>query len=226
MKIAALTSLIFLAALPICAATIGFESSELPGLAAGYGPDPYFSGTVKGDSVTNQYAGLGVVMSMSANGVTFLSDSSCYGTYGGYDMSGQYLMVNTVPELSQPAAQLTISFFLPTDLSHIATASGDTISLFVRDTEWATNSVRVETFGVEGDLIESWDLASLGFTKVFTTGAVQKIVITDLGSDGFRLDNLSFGPLTNPDPTPEPGTALLLAAGLAASALIFRSKIS
>jgi len=162
---------------------------------------------------------------MTSNGIDFLSNDVIY-PVAGYPGLGQSLMFNTVPPYAQPEARLTLSFVLPTDSAQPMEVAGDTLSFFVCDTEWATNSVRVQTYGLDGNMIETWDLNSFGATKTFTTGAVSKIVFIDLGSDGFLLDTLSFTRyVPPPPPIPEPGTALLLGAGLAAAAALYRSKV-
>lgn len=234
MKIgAAIVFALVLMGSPVFAGLITFDE---PGVSPGYGPNDFSPNVPKGTVVTNDYLSLGVLFSSStaggglANLYGYVSNSS-YGINPDYP-GGNFLAANTAPELGSPGT-LTIQFVKPGDATvkgWVDTSASDPLSFWVRDDNGATNpavSVQFAFYDVLGNQIgSSGNLASSGniaSTFSFTSLAgVSKIVFTDMGADGFQLDNLTFPTVDPPIANPEPGTLSLLGAGFAAVALLSR----
>jgi len=216
---------------PVGATTITFETIE--GVVAGYGPNAVTASVPKGTDVTvgSPYASSGVLFSTSVAGpgvgaaYAYVSSEAFVQNGGGaYDTN--YLVVHTWPQ-GLPPGTLTINFVSPSNSSLAGTVVGTGLSLYVKDTE---SSVLFQLYGLSNNLLETWNLTTVNplpdppRIHTFTTaGDVNKIVVTDLGGDGFTLDQITFGDITA---VPEPGTLALLGAGLIALGLISRRRRS
>ncbi len=157
-----------------------------PRLVAGFGPDPYYSGTPKGTPVSTQFQGVGVLFSIDANGVNYVSSPSFVGGLSG-PSGGNVLGVNTV---TASPTSLTATFVDPSDSGTHGVVDAWTFSLFVSDTE---HGVTVRTFGIDGGLLEEKPLASLGGVLTFSIGQIARVEIHDQGGDGFTIDDFTFG---------------------------------
>src|SRR5262249_30352646 len=135
-----------------------------PGLVAGVGPDPYFSGAQKGTLLTNQFASLGVLFSIGVDGAAYISNDSYLGAAGNPAMTGNYLVVNSLPpnNIGLPSTTLHVSFVDPlTGL--FTTASG--VSAMVTDSNAVPDPrVIVNAFDLLGNLIETHNLTNFWST--------------------------------------------------------------
>jgi hypothetical protein len=213
---------LLLCGLPLCATVITFED-----LIAGYGPDAVNPSLPKGTVVTTQYLTSGVVFSSSVASSTladlfaYVSSTACCGF--GEPSVGKFLAANTAPEFGKPGT-LTIQFVKPGDAAvkgWVNATASDILSFWVRDDNGDFDpsiSVGYILYDVNGAQLASGNLAS--FTGISATpswnslAGVSKIVLTDMGADGFQIDNLTFGPVQYPQEIPEPGTVALLGTGI------------
>lgn len=177
------------------------------GLTPGFGPDPWFSGNPKGTDLTNQFAGVGALFSV-VSGAAYVANSSFVSGCSslGWD---DFLAVNTTPPYGTSQAVLSVRFVDPTDGVTPAFVAGGSISFRVSDINPVpSNRVIIRTLDTNDQLIEQVSLTQFQDVLGFTTGDVAKIQFIDNGSDGFVIDDLSFGAVTV---APEPSTLIALA---------------
>lgn len=185
------------------------------GLTAGFGPDPTFPGSPKGSIVTSQFGPAVTFSTAPSSTVAYVS--SFTQVPSGPSASGNFLVVNSVPFSTPPAGTLTITFN--------GWVLASSLSVYLKDSEWATASTSVDLKNSGGSILQSWTLGQLEETHLFTgSGQVHSMVFTDIGSDGFALDTLSYGTITSDQVVPEPATMGLLGAGLVAIGLLRRRR--
>lgn len=202
---------------PASAAVITFNEA---GLVPGFGPAPYYSGSTKGTTITDQLASLGVLFSVSEGGAAYVTSGAFVGA-GPSSMSGNFLAINTTPYTSGSWATLTASFVDPLT-GNRTTANGFSV------TAWDTNNdptrMTATAFDIDGNWLESYSLASLANTFQFKSSNIGRIEFYDTGGDGHVIDNFSYR--LNPASTqvPEPASVTLFGIGSAALALVRRRR--
>jgi hypothetical protein len=186
------------------------------GLVPGVGPDPFFPGSQKGTRLTNQLASAGVLFSIDDDGAAYISNDFMMGAAGSPSMESNYLVVNSLPtSLGLLSTTLHLTFVDP--LTGLATTAGG-ISMVVSD--WnATPDPRVivNAFDALGNLVETHNLYSYVATLAFEDSSIARLDFVDNGGDGHIVDNLVFSlnsDQANPNQVPEPGTLLLVLAGV------------
>lgn len=202
---------------PASASAIGFNEA---GLVAGYGPSPYYGGATKGTLITNQFASLGVLFSMSGPGAAYVS-SAAYTAATDPSLVGNYLAFNTTPYTSKEWATLSARFVDPTSGTN-TTANGFSVTL--SDGNVDPERAKVLAFDIYGNMLESFTLTSLASTFNFVSSNIARIDFVDTGGDGHVIDNFKFTlnqPLTA---VPEPGSMSLFAIGGAALAFMRRRR--
>lgn len=195
--------------------TINF--SEV-GLTPGWGPDPWFAGSPKGTDLNTQFLSSGALFEV-ANGAAYVTNSSfCTGTSSL--AWGEFLAVNTTPPYVGTGAVLRLTFWNPTNSSEAAVVNGGDINFSISDQNSApTDRVIVRSYDVYDNLLETVTLNSYVDVLGFTGGSVHRVDFFDNGSDGFVVDDLSFG---NVGVAPEPGTLAVI--GLGAAALLRKRR--
>lgn len=190
------------------------------GLTAGFGPDPWYTGNPKGTNLGNQFNASGVKFEMF-NGAAYVSDKTFIP--GCNELTwDSFLAVNTTPPYASTEGVLSVTFWDPNDLNMAGTVDGGSISFKVSDKNAApSNRVTIRTFGLGDALIEELALTSYEQTLIFSMGAVHEIQFIDSGSDGFVMDDFSFG---NVSIVPEPSSIGVLAVGALALAAKRRRK--
>jgi|GEM_PF-7079868 hypothetical protein len=178
------------------------------------------SGLAPGNTLTNQLASYGVLFSVS-NGTIVVSNS--WTPPAGSTITGQYVAVNST---ISSTGQATVAFVSPSDPSVNGWVNGASISFDLWDTN-ATPSPRVtvNAYDMNAVLLGTFNLTSeyVNAANPFS-GNVHSLVFVDDGGDGHVIDNLSFGDITV---VPEPGTFVLLGAGLMVVSLArrFRKRV-
>lgn len=199
-----------------CASTT-INFSEI-GLTPGWGPNPWFAGNPKGTDINTQFLGSGALFEVS-NGAAYVSSSSfCSGTSSlGWD---DFLAVNTTPPYVGAGAILRLTFWNPTNSTEAAVVNGGDINFMVSDAnKTPTDRVIVRSYDIHDNLLETVALRSFVDVLGFTTGSVHRVDFFDNGSDGFVIDDLSYG---NVGVAPEPGTLAVI--GLGAAALLRKRR--
>jgi CSLREA domain-containing protein len=160
------------------------------GQTAGFGPDPFFAGTPKGTSpITDQFTSRGVLFSIDANGVDYVSSPNFVGGSTG-PSGGNFLAVNSF-STSTPTT-LTARFVNPAT-GNSETIEASTFSVFVSDINpVSTPGVIVRTFSDSGQLLEEQGIVGLGETLRFSVGRIARVEFFDNGGDGFAIDNFTF----------------------------------
>lgn len=195
---------------------------------------PGFAGTITFDDVApnanllragtdtnNSLAGDGILLTLcgSMNGASCIplaSGTSDAGilSFGG-PTTGQSLVVETFPQGGPIGVTLQITFIHPL-------LTGTSLSFLLWDTE---NSVTAAVDNGSGGGLSTQVLTSgisSGATITFSNLAAgtSRLLLTDVGSDGFVIDNLAFA---DPANAPEAGTfGLFGSALLGLGAMIYR----
>jgi hypothetical protein len=177
------------------------------GLVPGYGPSPYYPAGVKGTSVANQFASLGVLFTVAGPGAAYVSSAPYTGAVDP-SVVGNYLAFNTVPYTSKEWATLSATFVDP------LSGSGTTVSGFsatVMDGNVDQERMKVRAFDIYGNQLETFTLTSLTSTFQFVSTNIGRIDFIDTGGDGHVIDNFKF--TLNKTPVPEPASMSLFAIG-------------
>lgn len=198
---------------PAFPTTITFNEA---GLVAGFGPQQ-LGLNPQGTALSNQLASLGVTF--TNNGVVnYVSDGPSTGFIAG--ASGNYLVVLNNTILGPPPfGYLTATF---------GANGANNISLDLFDGN-ANPSPRVVVRAYDASNTQlGASLGLMNFGGTLTIPFAHHIQIEDTGADGFVIDNLSFTLAANGNGNvahaPEPGTWLLLGAGLTVLGTIRRRK--
>lgn len=184
--------------------TINFGEA---GLTPGFGPDPWFAGNPKGTDLSNQFVGVGALFSV-VSGAAYVANSSFVSGCSslGWD---DFLAVNTTPPYGTAQAVMSVVFVDPNDGVTPAFVAGGSVSFRISDINPVpSNRVVVQSLDLNNQVIEQVSLTQYQDVLGFTTGDVAKIQFIDNGSDGFVVDDLSFGAVTV---APEPSTIWALA---------------
>ncbi len=167
-------------------------------------------------------------ISFGAAGTATLSDpSNTSAIESGNDGAGRYPISGTQYLVTGAGSGFTLTFSAPiAAFGFFATDVGDfagSLSLGLTGSGGNTNLAVPNTVGGNGSTSGS----NLYFGFYDTTNTYTSITFNNIGSGGvdvFGFDNFSIGGLPQVTPTPEPGTYVLLGAGLLALA-VFRKKL-
>ena len=180
-------------------------------------------GLVPGNSLTTEYASLGILVS-TVNGPAVIGGGATPPV--GSTITGQYLVVNWSPN---GVAHANIEFVDPTNSAVPGWVDGSTVFFDLWDDNAIPSPrVTVKAYDLSNVLLGTYDLTSLyennggGFT-----GDVHRLEVIDNGGDGHVLDNLDYGDIiTPPGPQeiPEPGTFFLMGAGLVGLGFAIRRR--
>ena len=174
-----------------------------------------------GTPVTDQFVSLGVRFSVLDNGIGLPGDfpdingvttTAIAGGLAG-PSGDPVLGFNTSPPLTSPPGILIATFTDPSGSGLPATVPASSFSVFVSDTNATPpDRVIVRTFGLDGSLLEERILMALGATLSFSAGEIARVEFIDNGSDGFTIDDFTFGRVTAT--VPEPDSLLLAGVGI------------
>ncbi len=178
-------------------------------------------GLVPGNSLTTEYASLGILVS-TVNGPATIGGGATPPV--GSTITGQYLVVNWSPN---GVAHVNIEFVDPTNSAVPGWVDGSTVFFDLWDDNAVPSPrVTVNAYDLSNVLLGSYDLTSEyannagGFT-----GQIHRLELVDNGGDGHLFDNLDFGAITTPqEGIPEPGTFFLMGAGLVGLGFAIRRK--
>lgn len=179
-----------------------------PGLTPGFGPDPHFPGSPKGTEITNQFQSVGATFTMNAFAAAYVGSSSFV---TGTNLLGwdNFLAINTIPPYGSNSAVVNIIFNDPNNVSTPGTVDGGSISFKISDINPVPSQrVAVRTYTLDDQLVEELFLTQFQDVFLFSIGTVHRVELTDNGSDGFVVDDFSYGAVTV---VPEPATAAVLA---------------
>jgi hypothetical protein len=123
-------------------------------------------------------------------------------------VTGNFLAVNSIPyPTGIPSGTLAMTFVDPSN-----SAMAGYVTSFSVEVKDSSSNVTVSTFDFNGTPLQTLSLSSSQEVLSFTTGDIHRVEFMDIGGDGHVVDNLKYGKITA---IPEPGTFLLLGAGLA-----------
>jgi len=175
-----------------------------------------FNSLTNGNTLSNQFQGLGVLFS-STGGPVFIDSGATVPV--GSNIAGHY--VDVWSTTGQGVSIVT--FVDPSNPAISGWVNGSSIGVDLWNTEGANPRVTVIAYDINNNV-----LGTYGLNGIYANGAggfsgqVHTLKIVDTDSNGFVYDNLTFGAIT--DYVPEPGTFMLLGTGLIGLSLALRRR--